>query len=85
MKIKNLFEESKGRVIIEYHNGIKHKFNTYEEYVKYLNDYFGDKIVNSVLTEDIEVRASGTYMLEVDLRNDEGIIFKYDSFMWVVQ
>ena len=31
MKVKDLFEEYKGKAIIEYYKGIKHNFNTYEE------------------------------------------------------
>lgn len=85
MKIKELFDKNKNKVIIEYHNGIRHNFDTYEEYVEYLNNYFGDIVVNSVLTEDIEDRASDVYTLELDPKNDEGIIFNYESFMWVVQ
>lgn len=85
MKIKDLFEKNKDKIIEEYHKGVQHNFNTYEEYEKYLNDYFGDKVVNSVLTEDIEVRASDVYTLEFYLKNDEGIIFNYESSMWVVQ
>ena len=85
MKIKDLFDKNKGKVIIEYHKGIKHNFNTYEEYEKYLNDYFGDKVVNSVLNENIENRASDVYTLEFDLRDDEGKIFNYEEFLWVVQ
>lgn len=85
MKIKELFEENKGKVIIEYYKGIKHNFNTYEEYEKYLNNYFGDKVVNSVLNENIENRASDVYTLEFDLKDDEGKIFNYEEFLWVVQ
>lgn len=85
MKIKDLFEGNKGKVIIEYHKGIKHSFNTYEEYEKYLNDYFGDKIVNSVLNESIESRDSGIYTLEFDLKDDEGKIFNYEEFLWEAQ
>ena len=85
MKVKELFDKNKDRVIIQYHKGIKYNFNAYEEYEKYLNDYFGDKVVDSVLTEDIEDRASDVYTLEFDLKNDEGRIFNYESFMWVVQ
>lgn len=81
MKVKELFDKNKDRVIIQYHKGIKHNFNAYEEYEKYLNDYFGDKVVDSVLTEDIEDRASDVYTLEFDLKNDEGRIFNYESFM----
>lgn len=85
MKIKELFEKNKDKVIIEYHKGIKHNFKSYEEYEKYLNDYFGDKVVNSVLYENIENRASDVYTLEFDLRDDEGKIFNYEEFLWVVQ
>lgn len=85
MKIKELFEKNKHKVIIEYYKGIKHNFKSYEEYEKYLNDYFGDKIVNSVLNENIENRASDVYTLEFDLRDDEGKIFNYEEFLWVVQ
>jgi hypothetical protein len=85
MKIKDLFDKNKGKVIIEYHNGIKHEFNTYEEYEKYLNDYFGDKIVNSVLNESIESRISEVYSLEFNLRDDKGRIFNYEEFLWEVQ
>ena len=72
MKVKELFDKNKDRVIIQYHKGIKHNFNAY-------------KVVDSVLTEDIEDRASDVYTLEFDLKNDEGRIFNYESFMWVVQ
>lgn len=85
MKVKELFDKNKGRVIIQYYKGIKHNFNNYEEYEKYLNDYFGDKVVNSVLTENVEDRASDVYTLEFDLKDDEGRIFNYESFIWVVQ
>ena len=85
MKVKDLFEKNKGKVIVEYHKGIKHNFNTYEEYEKYLNDYFGDKVVNSVLNESIESKASGVYSLEFDIRDDKGRIFNYEEFLWVVQ
>ncbi len=85
MKIKDLFDKNKGKVIIEYHKGIKHSFNTYEEYEKYLNDYFGDKIVNSVLNESIESRVSDVYSLEFDFRDAEGRIFNYEEFLWEVQ
>lgn len=85
MKVKELFDRNKNRVIIQYHKGIKHKFNNYEEYEQYLNDCFGDKVVNSVLTEDLEDRASDVYTLEFDLKDNEGRIFNYESFMWVVQ
>ena len=85
MKIKDLFEKYKGKVIIEYYKGIKHSFNTYEEYEKYLNDYFGDKVVNSVLNESIERWASDIYSLEFNLRDDEGRIFNYEDFLWEAQ
>ena len=85
MKVKDLFEEYKGKVIIEYYKGIKHNFNTYEEYEKYLNDYFGDKVVNSVLNENIENNASGVYSLEFDIRDDKCRIFNYEEFLLVVQ
>ena len=32
MKIKDLFDENKDKIIVEYHKGIKHSFNTYEEF-----------------------------------------------------
>lgn len=85
MKVKDLFKENKGKIIIEYYKGIKHNFNTYEEYEKYLNDYFGDKVVNSVLNENIENNASGVYSLEFDIRDDKCRIFNYEEFLWVVQ
>ena len=85
MKVKDLFEENKGKIIIEYYKGIKHNFNNYEEYEKYLNDYFGDKVVNSVLNENIENNASGVYSLEFDIRDDKCRIFNYEEFLWVVQ
>ena len=85
MKVKDLFEKNKGKIIEEYHKGIQHNFDTYEEYEKYLNDYFGDKIVNSVLNENIESKASGVYSLEFDIRDDKGRIFNYEEFLWVVQ
>ena len=85
MKVKDLFEEYKGKAIIEYYKGIKHNFNNYEEYEKYLNDYFGDKVVNSVLNENIENNASGVYSLEFDIRDDKCRIFNYEEFLWVVQ
>ena len=34
MKIKDLFEKNKGKIIEEYHKGVQHNFNTYEEYEK---------------------------------------------------
>ena len=85
MKVKDLFDKNKGKVITEYYKGIKHNFNTYEEYEKYLNDYFGDKVVNSVLNENIENNASGVYSLEFDIRDDKCRIFNYEEFLWVVQ
>lgn len=85
MKVKDLFEKYKGKVIIEYYKGIKHSFNTYEEYEKYLNDYFGDKVVNSVLNESIERWASDIYSLEFNLRDDKGKIFNYEDFLWEAQ
>lgn len=85
MKVKDLFDEYKGKIIEEYHKGIKHNFDTYEEYKKYLNDYFGDKVVNSVLNENIENNASGVYSLEFDIRDDKCRIFNYEEFLWVVQ
>ena len=85
MKIKDLFDENKGKVIVEYHKGLKHSFNTYEEYKKYLNNYFGDKVVNSVLNESIESRVSDVYSLEFNLGDDEDKIFNYEEFWWEVQ
>lgn len=85
MKIKDLFEKNKNKTIEEYHKGFQHNFNTYEEYEKYLNDYFGDKVVGSVLNESIESRASDVYSLEFDIRDDKGRIFNYEEFLWVVQ
>ena len=85
MKVKDLFEEYKGKIIIEYYKGIKHNFNNYEEQEKYLNDYFGDKVVNSVLNENIENNASGVYSLEFDIRDDKCRIFNYEEFLWVAQ
>ena len=85
MKIKDLFDENKGKVIVEYHKGIKHSFDTYKEYEKYLNDYFGDKVVNSVLNESVESRVSDVYSLEFDFRDDKGRIFNYEEFLWEVQ
>ena len=85
MKIKDLFDKNKGKVIREYHKGIKRNFNTYEEYEKYLNDYFGDKVVNSVLNESIESWVSDIYSLEFNLKDDEGRIFSYEEFLWEVQ
>lgn len=32
MKIKDLFEKNKGKIIEEYRKGIQHNFNTYEEF-----------------------------------------------------
>ena len=85
MKVKDLFEKNIGKVIPEYYKCIKHNFNTYEEYEKYLNDYFGDKVVNSVLNKCIEIIGSGVYSLEFDLSDDKGRIFNYEEFLWVVQ
>lgn len=85
MKVKELFEKNKNKFVIEYYKGIKHNFKSYEEYEKYLNDYFGDKVVNSVLNKCVEIRASGVYSLEFDLRDDKDRIFKYEEFLWVVQ
>ena len=39
MKVKDLFEKNKGKIIEEYHKGVQHNFDTYEEYEKYLNDF----------------------------------------------
>lgn len=33
MKVYELFEKNKNKVVIEYHKGIKHDFNTYEEFL----------------------------------------------------
>lgn len=44
MKIKELFDRNKGCVIKEFHKGIIREFSIYEDYITYLNNYFGDKI-----------------------------------------
>ena len=50
-----------------------------------MSDYFGDKVVNSVLNGNLESKASGVYSLEFDIRDDKGRIFNYEEFLWVVQ
>jgi len=65
MKIKELFDQNKGKIIVIWHNRTWQQFSNYEDCVAYFNNYFGDKIVEEILNNNIIKCSEDFYSLDI--------------------
>lgn len=85
MKIKDLFDKNKGCVIKEFHKGIIREFSIYEDYITYLNNYFGDKIVIAIINGELKRHSKNSYSLDVVVETEIPKICIYEGFWWDVE
>lgn len=85
MTIKELFDKNKGNIIKELHNGINREFSTYEDYITYLNNYFGDKVVIAIINGELEKYSESSYSLDITVKTEIPKICIYEGFWWDVE
>lgn len=85
MKIKELFDKNKGSKIKEWNRGILREFSTYEDYITYLNNYFGDKIVIAIINSELKKYSKNSYSLDVIVETVFPKICIYEGFWWDVE
>lgn len=85
MKIKELFDRNKCCVIKEFHKGIIREFSIYEDYITYLNNYFGDKIVIAIINSELKKYSKNSYSLDVVVETEIPKICIYEGFWWDVE
>lgn len=85
MTIKELFDKNKGSIIREFHEGISREFSTYEDYITYLNNYFGDKIVIAIINSELKKYSENSYSLDVIVETVFPKICIYEGFWWNVE
>lgn len=84
MTIKELFDKNKGSKIEEWNKGVLREFFTYEDYITYLNNYFGDKIVKAIINSELKKHLEDTYSLDVEIKSKNPKIYIYEGFWWDV-
>lgn len=85
MKIKELFDRNKCCVIKEFNKGIIREFSIYEDYITYLNNYFGDKIVIAIINSELKKYSKNSYSLDVVVETEIPKICIYEGFWWDVE
>lgn len=84
MTIKELFDKNKGSKIEEWNKGVLREFFTYEDYITYLNNYFGDKIVKAIINSELKKHSKDMYSLDVTIETEIPKIYIYEGFWWDV-
>lgn len=82
MTIKELFDKNKGSKIEEWNKGILREFFTYEDYIAYLNNYFGDKVVKAIISGELKKHSKNSYSLDVVVETEIPKICIYEGFWW---
>lgn len=85
MKIKELFDKNKGSKIKEWNRGVLREFSTYEDYITYLNNYFGDRVVIAIINSDLKKHSENSYSLDVTIETEIPKIYIYEGFWWNVE
>lgn len=85
MTIKELFDRNKGCVIKEFHKGIIREFSIYEDYITYLNNYFGDKVVIAIINSKLKKYSENSYSLDVVVETEIPKICIYEGFWWDIE
>ena len=85
MKIKELFDKNKGSKIKEWNRGVLREFSTYEDYITYLNNYFGDRVVIAIINSDLKKHSENSYSLDVTIETEIPKIYVYEGFWWNVE
>lgn len=85
MTIKELFDKNKGHVIKEFHKGIIREFSIYEDYITYLNNYFGDKVVIAIINSELKRHSENSYSLDITVETEIPKICIYEGFWWDVE
>ena len=85
MTIKELFDKNKGSIIREFHKGISREFSIYEDYITYLNNYFGDKVVIAIINGELKRHSENSYSLDVVVETEIPKICIYEGFWWDVE
>lgn len=84
MTIKELFDKNKGSKIEEWNKGVLREFFTYEDYITYLNNYFGDKVVIAIINSELKKHSKDMYSLDVTIETEIPKIYIYEGFWWDV-
>lgn len=85
MKIKELFDKNKGSKIKEWNKGVLREFSTYEDYITYLNNYFGDRVVIAVINSELKKHSENSYSLDVVVETEIPKICIYEGFWWDIE
>lgn len=85
MKIKELFDKNKGSKIKEWNRGVLREFSTYEDYITYLNNYFGDRVVIAIINSELKKHSESSYSLDVTIETEIPKIYIYEGFWWDVE
>lgn len=85
MTIKELFDKNKGSKIEEWNKGVLREFFTYEDYITYLNNYFGDKVVIAIINSELKKHSKDMYSLDVTIETEIPKICIYEGFWWDVE
>lgn len=84
MTIKELFDKNKGSKINEWNRGVLREFFTYEDYITYLNNYFGDKVVEAIINGKLKKHLEDAYSLDVEINSKNPKIYIKEGFWWDV-
>ena len=71
MTIKELFDKNKGSKIEEWNKGVLREFFTYEDYITYLNNYFGDKVFKREIPRNVRLSEAPSH---------QQTIFEYENW-----
>lgn len=85
MTIKELFDKNKGSKIEEWNKGVLREFFTYEDYITYLNNYFGDRVVIAIINSELKKHSESSYSLDVTIETEIPKIYIYEGFWWDVE
>ena len=80
MTIKDVFNQNKGKIIVIWHNRTYQLFHDYKDCVAYFNNYFGDKIVNEILNNNIMKCSVDFYSLNVKVKLENFNIYIEEKF-----
>lgn len=59
MKVIDLFKNNPNKVIVEYHGGVARGFESFEKYAEYLDNYYGDVVVQKIIFNDLKELKGG--------------------------
>jgi hypothetical protein len=85
MTIKDVFDQNKGKIIVIWHNRTYQKFHDYQDYITYLNNYFGDKVVIAIINSELKKYSKNSYSLDVVVETEIPKICIYEGFWWDVE